>query len=47
MSFPERIDQKLVIAPHTKYYVDGELCDAVLLKVDLVELKLVTSKCPL
>lgn len=27
--FPEKIDQKLVIAPHTKYYVDGELCDAV------------------
>ena len=29
--FPEKIDQKLVIAPHTKYYVDGELCDAVAL----------------
>lgn len=27
--FPEKIEQKLVIAPHTKYYVDGELCDAV------------------
>ena len=27
--FSEKIDQKIVIAPHTKYYVDGELCDAV------------------
>ena len=27
--FNEKIDQKIVIAPHTKYYVDGELCDAV------------------
>ena len=26
--FPEKIEQKLVIAPHTKYYVDGDLCDA-------------------
>jgi len=27
--FNEKVDQKIVIAPHTKYYVDGELCDAV------------------
>ena len=27
--FNEKIDQKIVIAPHTKYYVDGELCDAI------------------
>ena len=27
--FPEDIQQKLVIAPHTFYQVDGKLCDAV------------------
>ena len=27
--FDENVTQKIVIAPHTKYYVDGALCDAV------------------
>tara|TARA_B100000902_G_scaffold352884_1_gene363925 strand:- start:1440 stop:2327 length:888 start_codon:yes stop_codon:yes gene_type:complete len=31
--FGEKIYQKLVIAPHTKYYIDGELCDAAPLPI--------------
>ena len=31
--FKNDITQKLVIAPHTKYYVDGALCDAVPLPI--------------
>lgn len=27
--FPEKIEQLLVIAPHTQVYVNGEMCDAV------------------